>query len=199
MAVRGVRRSWDTARSRFPRFGLQLFLAFQLGGQGPGHYGHHQRHHSRGNALRRNQIKGPVRVSKSKIHRQHADQGSGNAPEISLGAPGNQKYPQHKNHGNQALGIKQLLQNQIDKEGGNQCQQGKNAVGKFQGKKLHGITSEAIIPAFLKKGTWLQKFCQKNRVRIRIRFFAEGKTGIQKWRKNLWTSPKIFHKIQRET
>ena len=133
------------------RLRLHLLLFFQPGGQGSGHGGHNQHHHRRRDALRGNQVEGPIGVGKGVVHRQHADQRRGDAPEIALGPPGHQKHPQHKNHGRQGSGIKQVLQKQNGAEGHQQGHNGKYAVRQGVLGKFHGIEpdSSGCSPRFL--------------------------------------------------
>ena len=69
------------------------------------------------NAFFHKEVKSIIGIGKSKIHRENADDCRNDPVAISMGFQRNQKHAENKDHGNQRLRGKELLNQQIDGKG----------------------------------------------------------------------------------
>ena len=119
MEVRGVRRSWDTARRRLPRirsFSASAFICscrLSWVVRVLVMMDTHQHHHRRGQTLRADQVERPVGIGEGVIHGHDAGQRGNNPPEIPLRPPCDQEHAQHEGHGRHGRDTEPLEQRQI--------------------------------------------------------------------------------------
>ena len=66
------------------------------------------------NAFFYKEVKGIIGIGKSKIHRENADDCRNDPVAISMGFQRNQKHAENKDHGNQRLRGKELLDQKVD-------------------------------------------------------------------------------------
>ena len=136
MPVRGVRRSWEMARSRSPPHPLpgsrraHLFLLLHLAGHGGGGQGYGQQGDEGEGITRYGEIEGHVGVDEHVIHQKHAGHRGQDAVQIAAGKPGRHQHGQHEHHKDVDVPVGPQANEQAKPYGRPQKRQGQQEIPK---------------------------------------------------------------------